>query len=1520
MFNLDKVSQDPEQENIEAPYKQKMQILSDLDSPTARLLSEFGEGSTPAAPDKDLKSGSTSAQVPPQATPPEAEPTISSDAPEPANPRRDIGAVMQGFGWLVRPLGAIQEAAIAPIVKKDYKSDTFFGKTAEAFGESFKALIGGLFPKLGETRPDYEETLLKDLNLDNMHPVIKETAKAAIQVISDPAAATLPFKKVLTESIKRMQVTGDRPGLFRGAVEEVLSYLPTKPEETNALLELAKKADAGDVAAGKELASKIVKSEHKFADDVAGQINEATGYDKRPVVDIIKDEPHALLDKKKYGINADIPVKPDIDWIQPEHVVRTGIRTAEDGKIFEGAAHADAAGSMLDYMETSGKMYNWNSVEKGFLTNTGRFISLEEARSLGVNRSVDIADTKPTLHFNDRFTDFAEMAKKYDDLKPGHYIVDKMIIIKNDDGSIQRVRNRELWTDPVTKKEVLRPAFTLQQMAENPRHGNKKYGAIERQMNKDLVSEKLKSGDYTPGMAIRSTTTSELEYLIRNRKLRVSEEHGIIHATPLTGGLSPPAYGNIEKHHLFVVVPEKYTQTIPDARAVETAISLKAPVEDMKFIAGGREYTFDEIAKLRAGREVPFPEIRTIEEATSFGLAMKSHPSGSKMADDLVGAIESAKIQQRIANVGGERNRALELSLKIQAMEDAMEAYKGTSVVKKVEKGDVLIDPNVNVKDLKFIVDGKEYTFNQLVLKWNERPLLRSISERYIKTEVERGQRRAYNINFNYIKTTDDIEAAITKTAAFWPQEMFSAARGVVSHQETLELAQVCGVSPEVLLKRMEGQTYNAQELVAARQLLVSSAERLESMAFKLKSGMATDLEKFQFKRQLGVHYAIQSQVTGAVAEAGRALNAMKIEAASTTERLKMIDDFMKAGTDGMSIDAMADAIISMKGDLNKISGWAAKQGQVKSSHMFLEAWINGLLSGPVTHMANIISNSLTIAWMIPERMFAAGWALAFKSDTQFRESVEMLYGLMEGFKDGFHSFGRTIMTGESIDPMTKLEMTNFQAITSDNIRKMSSTASKWIKEGGSVAQGIDLLGSAVRSPGRLLTAEDSFFKTIGYRMELRRLSYKQAVSEGLQDSGAVANRIAEIMTMPERFAPDLHLAAIDAARYMTYTNSLGDVGRSIQNVAGKHPVFRVVLPFIRTPTNILKFTLERSPMAPFMPSWRKAFKAGGAERDLAMAKLSLGSMVMGAAAMMTANGHITGGGPVDPDMRNIKRNTGWVPYSIKIGDQYYSYNRLEPIGMVLGLAADVVEICGQIGEVEASELAAAAVIAMSKNTTSKTWLKGMSEALRAWGDPDIYAVKYIHNFVASLVPAGLSQIERAIDPEISAVYSMMDAIKQRVPGWSRSLYPRRNIWGEPIVPPEGWGPDILSPIYTNSKTHSSIDEELIRLKMPIGMPKKVISIEGVDVDLESDGGKKYDKYITTMNQIRLPSTGKPLKMSLDEMVIRDSTYRRASDDIKELMISALLSEAKDLAKQVLKREFSDINLTIKQGHMEKAK
>lgn len=822
-----------------------------------------------------------------------------------------------------------------------------------------------------------------------------------------------------------------------------------------------------------------------------------------------------------------------------------------------------------------------------------------------------------------------------------------------------------------------------------------------------------------------------------------------------------------------------------------------------------------------------------------------------------------------------------------------------------------------------------------------QKPLVSLIDERHAATvagDVLQPDAEAsvskVNINLARLNTTDDVKEAIATTGRLFADRMDDATRGTISHEETQRLASDLGMKVEDLLSRRSGQAFNAEEALAARQILASSGEQLVGLARTAATAEASPADLLSFRRAMSLHSAIQEQVAGMTAEAGRALSAFRIMAKGTMERDRQIGELLRtSGGDLFNRDMarrLADIAAENPNALNKT---AREMTRASGWEQMYEVWVNGLLSGPQTHVVNTLSNALVSLWQVPERMLASaiGRGLGNDGGVVAGEATAQAFGMVNGYRDGLKLFAKALRTGEGSDLIGKVEEAH-RAFTAENFagtragRAVNLLTAGSLDRGGIAAHGVNLLGEVARLPSRFLTAEDELFKAVGYRMELNAQAFRTASAEGL-DGEAMARRMAEIVSNPPE---NIHLAAVDAARYQTFTQPLGEAGQAAQEWIRKVPGLRLVAPFVRTPTNILKFVGERTPLATLSKSIRSDIAAGGARRDLALARMGLGTMTMAVAADLTAAGHLTGGGPEDNTMRQALRNTGWQPYSVKIGDTYYSYNRLDPLGMMLGLAADTSEITGQVygdlGEGDADNLAAAAVMSLAKNVTSKTWLTGVSNLVEAVDDPDRYGTRFLQRLGGSLIPTGIAQVNRTFADDtlrdthgLDLWQSVINEAKSRLPGYSKELPPRTNMWGEPIVLGGGLGPDIASPIYSSEQKASPVDEEIVRLGVPLTMPRRQVG--GVELT-----ATEYHRYVELAgNGFKDPGTGLGLKDTLAVIIAGKhpmaGTYRMATDGPeggKAQIISRVVMAYRQAAQQTLLNETPELRELVDQRQRER--
>jgi hypothetical protein len=428
---------------------------------------------------------------------------------------------------------------------------------------------------------------------------------------------------------------------------------------------------------------------------------------------------------------------------------------------------------------------------------------------------------------------------------------------------------------------------------------------------------------------------------------------------------------------------------------------------------------------------------------------------------------------------------------------------------------------------------------------------------------------------------------------------------------------------------------------------------------------------------------------------------------------------------------------------------------------MLYEGWMNSLLSGPATHATNIVSNTLTFLTKPFLETPATAVLESFKGKGRkayFGEASAEIFGSWQGMKEGVRAAIKAWDTGLPSDVFSKIEAPRLNAIPGK-------------------------IGEIIRIPTRALTAADEFFKSVVYRAELNRQAYSISAREGLKGEKRSA-RTAELVNFPTETMMD---KAHGEALYRTFNKPLGKVGNQLMGLRNAIPfdAGRYLMPLLRTPTNIAKFALERTP-----------FNAGKIAYDVAkgklpkeqvtaeMAKPIVGTMIGMAVMEWAAEGRITGGGPKDPQRRDALYRSGWQPYSIRIGNNYYGYNRLEPVGSIMGMAADLKELIDDPYHERGQQSAIATKIAMSiaRNLTSKTFVKGMSGALDALSDPARYGQQFVQPYAGSIIPNVVASGARAADPYYrQRPKTVMENYATRIPGMSQTLPPRIDTSGLPM-------------------------------------------------------------------------------------------------------------------------------------------
>lgn len=745
---------------------------------------------------------------------------------------------------------------------------------------------------------------------------------------------------------------------------------------------------------------------------------------------------------------------------------------------------------------------------------------------------------------------------------------------------------------------------------------------------------------------------------------------------------------------------------------------------------------------------------------------------------------------------------------------------------------------------------------------------------------------------------SDDAFKQIQKLANDWDSIIEIQRRGTRTHPQAREEGALLGMTPDDAKAISPGMAMNDGQAAALIDTVNSVATTVHEAARKaVTTGTEEDMQVFLRKfLALG---EVDPARWGVRTESGRTLSVMNEPISGINQYLDQFSNALKA-SETMTPERLAKMVSELK-DAGSLAGVARQATKAGPVDMLTEAWINGLLSGPASHAANTSGNIGTILFQPGVRTGAAiiGKVLPGEAEIPLGEGAQMLYGMIGGLRDAFRLTAKAAWEGKpSRGDASKIEWN--KAITGENMG---------FSEGSDIGRAIDFLGEVVRSPGRGLMVEDEFFKAIAYRMELRARAYREGVANGFEKED-LAQFVAEEIRNPSK---SINHAAEEFAKYVTFQKDLGTTGQAFQSFVSSHPALKVIFPFVKTPANIFKFAGEMTPLAPFSNAVRADIAKGGATRDLALAKIALGTSLMTTVASYVADGRITGGGPSDPQMRASLMRTGWQPYSLKIGDKYYQYSRIEPIATLLGVAASAAEVSGEVDseDIDYEKIPSAIIMAVSKNIVDKTFLQGVTKLIEAIEDPDRYGARYVQGLAGTAVPAISAQMTRSIEKDVKAVNSVMDSIKSRIPGYAKDLPQRLDIWGEPITL-DTWGPMIVSPVRRSKVKESLADQEIVRNKVDISMPEK--RIDGVELTPQ-----EYNRFVELAGRDAKAPNGLGAKEAIEEMV-KSPNYERQSDGPdggKALMLKTQILLYRELARKMMIQELPDLEAKAR-GKLEK--
>ena len=770
--------------------------------------------------------------------------------------------------------------------------------------------------------------------------------------------------------------------------------------------------------------------------------------------------------------------------------------------------------------------------------------------------------------------------------------------------------------------------------------------------------------------------------------------------------------------------------------------------------------------------------------------------------------------------------------------------------------------------------------------------------------------KKRFGINWDRIDSDDDMKTAWAKLRKLDEEQLAKAADDVKRAEIVKDAKTTIGKDTDAaVIKNLEQAPDSAtrKDQFIARILEASSAQNISKLSDAV---MAGDVPPEELQRAVLMHFKLGQKTQAIKANSARKFSDLQevispLDKGSAQFSDDLFERLRENGLDGKEFDGkrLAEMISSLDTPQARSQFFEDLQGP-SGLHMIQEIWINGLLSGPKTHLINTTSNTLAqMNEFVLEKFVAATLSSVRRAPVDERVFFGEITASLSGMKDTLSESIRLSkmvwknrkntkgieaeLAKGGISQRVKLEGFKEPAGTVENLNKLlrrnqralhgKDAALAEITEGTFMARMIDASFQLYRDVGgAALMTSDAFFKSMAYRMQIRSGAYRKGKVKGLKDH-ELSEFILEQIQKPD---PSIRIEAQDMAEYLTFTKALGKRGKSIQAVIEANPELRFALPFVRTPLNLNKYTFERFPgLNLFVKESREAFTnaakpdATGAHRllrDKHLARLASGAMVATYAWNLAENHMLTGSGPVGSQAkqaRNVLRAADIQENSIVVRDDkgkthFYNIGRFDGFGTIMLLTADLYAFSKDVDEDTFEQASLALSIAISRQLLSKTWATNARQIFDGVLAPESNNGQYWKNLFGSVVPRLVNDIGNFIDPTVLETRTYFDQIKKGLP--KKLGEQKLDLLADPINKDASiYG--FLSPVAHKVRTDDPLRLELVKIGLPLNTVDNTIHVGGISHRLTA----RQENFIkrNIIHETKDPTTGLSFRQMMEHTI-----------------------------------------------------
>ena len=469
------------------------------------------------------------------------------------------------------------------------------------------------------------------------------------------------------------------------------------------------------------------------------------------------------------------------------------------------------------------------------------------------------------------------------------------------------------------------------------------------------------------------------------------------------------------------------------------------------------------------------------------------------------------------------------------------------------------------------------------------------------------------------------------------------------------------------------------------------------------------------------------------------------------------------------------------------------------------------------------------------------------------------------------------------------------------------------------------ILEAARKGNSYALDAEDAWFCKPAYSYALARWYKANGISAEQLVSGKVPEAtIIKAQTIAIKEAQKATYR--DTNKFSAWVSKLGKVDNKVASL-----LIEGILPFKKTPANILARGMEYSPVGLIKSLWDirrvKAYVNGDVENGMSPAQFIddisaglTGTALAGLGVLLASWGVLSGGDDDDKKQDKFDELSGSQSYALNIGGLSITLDWLAPESMPLFVG---VEMYNSItGKKESSSMVGgiwSSLLSISTPVLELSMLQSFSDLISNIGyvknAEGMYKIlsKTTADYISQYFPTLFGQAERSfeetqrettyVDRNSAAsteLQYMWGKIANKIPLYDFSQIPYIDAWGRT----EETGNlfervlnNFVNPAYVKKERSTEIDGELKRL-YDLGETSVYPSRAKTNTKINGE-------YLTAEEYVKYATVKGRTSYDLATKIINSSTYSRASDAEKAYMLSYVYKYADHIAKYEVNNESS---------------